>query len=474
MQPAPKLGRGDGWGEGSAGGWSSGRGGGRAAAARAQASHSWSDVSAGGAVEGDLVRAIGGACAPEIDCVQQALDVDRVGHTDEMAGGATHVGRGHWARAPPCACPKPFRRLAECPRVGESACETHRYGNHVPLRSNASRTARFECVRRFAEDLRRDPALARQWRRELRGKRLSCWCAKRARLLLCHGHVLYYVANCSDAAFHAFLGESGGPADPGLEEALARSQSGGSDALAAPLRAGLAGSAPQAEPGTAADATGAEVGLEAGEVAAASAAAAEAAAAAAPAAGGARAAALDDARRVEPRVIMEGVIPVRLDGLFKDVLEVGGGGDCFNRCLAEKFLGGNGSHMEARGRVASRVASCPWLMPGADEAEQTRLLRRLRTEGVCTDGGVELQAAALEFNAIIQIWTAGPAGDYTFFPRNAEGEPLLAESTDVLELAYCGAHYRLVRQRAIPADRQCAAFDFRVLPRGAAQAGRRD
>ena len=269
MQPAPKLGRGDGWGEGSAGGWSSGRGGRHAAAARAQASHSWSDVSAGGAVEGDLVRAIGGACAPEIDCVQQALDVDRVGHTDEMAGGATHVGRGHWARAPPCACPKPFRRLAECPRVGESACETHRYGNHVPLRSNASRTARFECVRRFAEDLRRDPALARQWRRELRGKRLSCWCAKRARLLLCHGHVLYYVANCSDAAFHAFLGESGGPADPGLEEALARSQSGGSDALAAPLRAGLAGSAPQAEPGTAADATGAEVGLEAGEVAAA-------------------------------------------------------------------------------------------------------------------------------------------------------------------------------------------------------------
>ena len=108
MQPAPKLGRGDGWGEGSAGGWSSGRGGRRAAAARAQASHSWSDVSAGGAVEGDLVRAIGGACAPEIDCVQQALDVDRVGHTDEMAGGATHVGRSSLAAT---RCHAPARRF---------------------------------------------------------------------------------------------------------------------------------------------------------------------------------------------------------------------------------------------------------------------------------------------------------------------------------------------------------------------------
>ena len=116
-----------------------------------------------------------------------------------------------------------------------------------PRRDDEGRNAR-----RFAEDLRRDPSLARQWRRELRGKRLSCWCAKRARLLLCHGHVLYYVANCSDAAFHAFLGESGGPADPDLEEALVRSRSGGSDALAAPPRAGLAGSAPQAGPGTAA------------------------------------------------------------------------------------------------------------------------------------------------------------------------------------------------------------------------------
>lgn len=66
------------------------------------------------------------------------------------------------------------------------------WGNPFRLRDEAERAA---VIRRYRTWLARRPELIERARRELRGKRLGCWCAPRP----CHGDVLAEIANRADA-----------------------------------------------------------------------------------------------------------------------------------------------------------------------------------------------------------------------------------------------------------------------------------
>ena len=82
------------------------------------------------------------------------------------------------------------------------------FGNPFPLRNPNNSEERRACVKEFAELLRASPAFAARIRRELAGCSLACCCSScsdPSRRRLCHGHVLFYVANCSDDDFDAFL-----------------------------------------------------------------------------------------------------------------------------------------------------------------------------------------------------------------------------------------------------------------------------
>lgn len=67
-----------------------------------------------------------------------------------------------------------------------------RWGNPFVLRQEADRAAVIE---RYRVWLLGRPELIAQARRDLRGKRLGCWCAP----LACHGDVLAEIANGESA-----------------------------------------------------------------------------------------------------------------------------------------------------------------------------------------------------------------------------------------------------------------------------------
>lgn len=60
------------------------------------------------------------------------------------------------------------------------------WGNPFPLAEHGP----LECMRRYFAYLRANPLLVQRARRELKGKRLGCWCKPE----LCHGDVLAALA----------------------------------------------------------------------------------------------------------------------------------------------------------------------------------------------------------------------------------------------------------------------------------------
>ncbi|EOD10019.1 hypothetical protein EMIHUDRAFT_216158 [Emiliania huxleyi CCMP1516] len=87
-------------------------------------------------------------------------------------------------------------------------CASSPWGNPFPLRDPRDSFGRRECVREFAARLRASPAFVERVRRELAGFFLACCCSScsdPSKRRLCHGHVLFYIANCSAYDLRAFL-----------------------------------------------------------------------------------------------------------------------------------------------------------------------------------------------------------------------------------------------------------------------------
>lgn len=63
-----------------------------------------------------------------------------------------------------------------------------KWGNPFKLNIDGDR---FTVVNKYAEYIKSKPDLMKEAKNELRGKTLGCFCAP----LLCHGHILWTIAN---------------------------------------------------------------------------------------------------------------------------------------------------------------------------------------------------------------------------------------------------------------------------------------
>ena len=159
------------------------------------------------ALEEELCEVLGVSLEDaDLGVLREALR--RVGHYKEMQQ-AGRRGSGAWRDVRRCSgCQGCFQpRLAFGFELG-GQCEAHPFGNPVLLHDPRDAAARKGCVREFAARLRANPAFAKRVRRDLAGCLLACCCSSCSQpsgRRLCHGHVLFYIANCLECDFHAFL-----------------------------------------------------------------------------------------------------------------------------------------------------------------------------------------------------------------------------------------------------------------------------